>query len=118
MSRLKRKDRRSQRSRDPQELCFVDLNQKQKHINREKKKAYLMRKTAGWKSRVMKEGKCHYCSTPVTWKTATMDHIVPLSRGGRSTPGNIAVSCKDCNTQKKDHLPVEWLVFDRDPSAG
>lgn len=36
-----------------------------------------------------------------------MDHLVPLSRGGRSTKRNVVVSCKPCNTEKSCLLPVE-----------
>ncbi len=37
-----------------------------------------------------------------------MDHIVPVSRGGMSTKGNVVPSCKPCNTKKKQLLPMEW----------
>jgi len=40
-----------------------------------------------------------------------MDHIVPLSRGGRSTKGNVVPCCKTCNTNKKQLLPMEWEVY-------
>ena len=40
-----------------------------------------------------------------------MDHIVPIARGGRSTRGNIVPACKDCNTKKKQLLPMEWEMF-------
>jgi 5-methylcytosine-specific restriction enzyme A len=41
----------------------------------------------------------------------TMDHIVPLGRGGTSVRGNVVPSCKDCNTRKKSLLPVEWQEY-------
>jgi len=37
-----------------------------------------------------------------------MDHLVPLSRGGRSTKGNVVPACKRCNTGKKQNLAFEW----------
>jgi 5-methylcytosine-specific restriction endonuclease McrA len=37
-----------------------------------------------------------------------MDHIVPIARGGRSTKGNVVAACKECNTAKKQRLPMEW----------
>ncbi len=37
-----------------------------------------------------------------------MDHVVPLSRGGRSTRGNLVACCKNCNNLKQNLLPVEW----------
>ncbi len=32
----------------------------------------------------------------------------PFKQGGRSTKGNIVAACKECNTNKKYLLPVEW----------
>lgn len=92
---------------------FRNLEAGQKHVSVEKKKAYLLRKTAKWKSKVMREKKCSYCSKPLDLKDATMDHVVPLSRGGKSTMANIVLSCKDCNSDKKYKTAVEWLVFDK-----
>lgn len=40
-----------------------------------------------------------------------MDHIVPLSRGGKSRKGNIVAACKDCNNKKRYLLPVEWDAY-------
>ena len=63
--------------------------------------------------RVQKEGKCYYCNVPVDINTATMDHIVPLSKGGKSTKANLAVCCKKCNTDKKNTDPFLWMnIFD------
>lgn len=40
-----------------------------------------------------------------------MDHIVPLSRGGKSSRANVVTACKTCNTMKKHLLPMEWEVY-------
>jgi 5-methylcytosine-specific restriction endonuclease McrA len=40
-----------------------------------------------------------------------MDHIVPLSRGGKSAKGNVVPSCKECNNRKKQLLPMEWDLY-------
>jgi len=37
-----------------------------------------------------------------------MDHVVPLTRGGKSTKGNLVPACKACNSKKKYLLPIEW----------
>ncbi|MCY4381227.1 MAG: HNH endonuclease signature motif containing protein [Proteobacteria bacterium] len=103
--------------RDPQRISqgdggyFIDAQAKEKHIKAEKKKAYLIRKSRKWRSKIMREKKCFYCAKTLTVPEATMDHIVPLSRGGRSTMGNLAVSCHDCNKVKKQQTPVEWTIF-------
>jgi 5-methylcytosine-specific restriction protein A len=44
-------------------------------------------------------------------KELTMDHVVPLVRGGRSTRGNCVAACKECNNRKKHMLPVEWQAY-------
>jgi 5-methylcytosine-specific restriction endonuclease McrA len=40
-----------------------------------------------------------------------MDHVVPISRGGRTTKGNVVPACKTCNTAKKQLLPMEWEAY-------
>lgn len=51
-------------------------------------------------------GKCAYCGGPAeTW-----DHILPISRGGRTTPGNVVSACYSCNSSKKDRDVFEWTA--------
>jgi 5-methylcytosine-specific restriction endonuclease McrA len=40
-----------------------------------------------------------------------MDHLVPIIRGGKSTRGNVAPACKECNSKKKYLLPLEWEEY-------
>ncbi|MFP3980546.1 MAG: HNH endonuclease [Desulfobacterales bacterium] len=76
-------------------------------IRREKAKARELRASQWWKRKCAK-GVCHYCGRQVPPGELTMDHIVPIARGGKSTRGNVVPSCKDCNTRKKERLPMEW----------
>ncbi len=76
-------------------------------IRREKAKAREMRHSQWWKRRCAK-GVCHYCGRNFTPRLLTMDHIVPIARGGKTTKGNVVPCCKDCNTRKKSMLPMEW----------
>lgn len=54
---------------------------------------------------------CIYCGAQVggalTANDFTVDHIVPRSRGGKSTWGNTACACLRCNHRKGDRLPHE-----------
>ena len=79
-------------------------------ISREKAKARKLRHTSWWLNHVQK-GVCHYCGNNVGPKNITMDHIVPLSRGGKSKKGNIVPACKECNNKKKYLLPLEWAEY-------
>ena len=80
-----------------------------KHRARERQKAKELRKTQWWKNEIAK-GICHYCGGKFPPETLTMDHIVPISRGGKSNKGNIVVCCKECNSNKKYLTPAEILL--------
>ncbi len=79
-------------------------------LKRERARARELRASPWWKRRIA-AGVCHYCRRPVGHSGLTMDHIVPLGRGGRSTRGNVVPACKTCNTQKQSLLPVEWVEY-------
>ena len=79
-------------------------------IRREKEKARRLRKTHWWKNKIQ-QGVCHYCQRQVGQAHLTMDHILPLSRGGKSRKGNIVPACKECNNKKKYLLPIEWEEY-------
>src|SRR5687768_13276372 len=59
-------------------------------------------------------GRCEYCRMHQALQGATfhVEHIVPRSRGGSSSPGNLAWSCPGCNLRKSDRLDG------RDPQSG
>ena len=79
-------------------------------LKRERQKARELRGSQWWKRRVAK-GECHYCGRSTPSRELTMDHIVPVSRGGKSTKGNVVPCCKACNTAKKQLLPIEWEEY-------
>ena len=46
---------------------------------------------------------CHYCGKKLFNSDATVDHLVPLSRGGeRLDANNLVAACRSCNSSKKD----------------
>ncbi|MBI2469517.1 MAG: HNH endonuclease [Candidatus Rokubacteria bacterium] len=79
-------------------------------VRREKARARALRASAWWKRRVA-AGRCGYCGRPTPPRELTMDHRVPLVRGGRSTRGNVLPACKGCNTAKRYLLPTEWEAY-------
>lgn len=79
-------------------------------IRREREKARELRKQNWWKNKIA-QGLCHYCGQQFPPKELTLDHIVPVGRGGRSTKGNCVPACKECNNQKKHLLPMEWQEY-------
>ena len=50
---------------------------------------------------------CQYCGRRLPARELTLDHVVPRSRGGRSTWRNLVVACFPCNDRKGNHLPRE-----------
>jgi 5-methylcytosine-specific restriction endonuclease McrA len=79
-------------------------------IRREKDKARKLRKSRWWQQKLA-VGICYYCGSLFEPHELTMDHIVPLARGGRSTKDNLVACCKECNNRKKTLLPIEWEEY-------
>ncbi len=80
------------------------------HVRKEKAKAREMRASQWWK-RKRSSGICTYCGRQFKPAELTMDHLIPLVRGGRSTQGNLVPACKECNSKKKFLLPTEWEEY-------
>src|SRR3989449_11715711 len=79
-------------------------------LKRQRARARELRVSPWWKRRIA-TGVCYYCRRQVGTKALTMDHIVPLGRGGTSIRGNVVPACKHCNTRKKSLVPVEWTEY-------
>jgi 5-methylcytosine-specific restriction endonuclease McrA len=79
-------------------------------LRREKARARALRQSAWWRRRVA-PGHCHYCRRGVGAKALTLDHVVPLVRGGRSIRANMVPACKDCNARKQSLLAWEWQAY-------
>lgn len=48
--------------------------------------------------------KCVYCGAP---RDLTLDHVIPKSKGGQTSWGNLVTACKSCNSKKGDFLPKD-----------
>lgn len=49
---------------------------------------------------------CYNCGSN---QNQSIDHIIPLSKGGTNGIGNLQTLCRKCNSSKKDKFMVEWL---------
>lgn len=79
-------------------------------IKSERNKARELRASQWWQRRCAK-GRCHWCDRATPAQELTMDHIIPISRGGQSIKSNVVPSCKECNNKKKQLLPMEWDAY-------
>lgn len=59
---------------------------------------------ASWK--LAKTFTCYYCAERFSTKRMHVDHVIPISRGGKHTSGNVCRSCDNCNHRKRDKLPA------------
>lgn len=69
------------------------------------------------------EFKCQYCGIEVSRRTATLDHVLPISHGGKSTWENSTTACMPCNSGKgnnkhhvpkhKPHKPTYWELVEK-----
>lgn len=82
----------------------------QRHRRRARKKAADGSHSADDLRRLMKaqRGRCYWCSEHVHDK-GTVDHVIPLARGGSDDPSNLVISCRSCNSRKRTRLAyTEW----------
>ncbi len=86
------------------------------HQKREKAKARELRKTQWWKNQTGR-GICHYCEQKISPAQLTMDHLLPIVRGGKSDRRNCVAACKACNTKKGHKTLAEWR-FEVNESGG
>jgi 5-methylcytosine-specific restriction endonuclease McrA len=66
---------------------------------------------------------CQYCESDLTPKTATMDHVLPVSKGGKTMFENIVAACPLCNAnkgnnhkivpKKKPYKPDYWELVNK-----
>lgn len=60
---------------------------------------------------------CFYCDCKLNKKNWTIDHVIPISRGGSNWPENIVLACGPCNFSKSHRLfPAEWQPKAKNPA--
>ena len=53
------------------------------------------------------ESRCQYCGKKFPTPELSLDHVIPRSRGGRTSWENLVCSCTHCNARKGGRLPEE-----------
>jgi 5-methylcytosine-specific restriction endonuclease McrA len=64
------------------------------------------------------EHRCQYCGKRLSVSQLSIDHVVPKSRGGKSSWTNVVAACNPCNTRKGGRMPWEAsMKLRKAPSA-
>jgi 5-methylcytosine-specific restriction protein A len=79
------------------------------YIKKERAKARELRSSQWWRNR-LGQGICYHCGQKFGKDALTMDHLIPLSRGGKTNKKNVVVSCKECNSHKKNLTVAEMIL--------
>jgi len=103
---MSRQEHRGRSSPRLEEAAWVSAHD----LRRERQRARELRQTQWWR-RKLARGLCHYCGRMFPPGDLTVDHLVPLARGGKSTRSNCVPCCKECNTKKRSLLPLEWEEY-------
>lgn len=61
---------------------------------------------------------CRYCGQPAPAERTPLDHVMPVSRGGRHEVKNLVVACYSCNRAKHARTPLEAGMTVRDAPDG
>ena len=69
------------------------------------------RTASAWRLRVYRRNQwrrdpsCRWCHKPIgSFREATVDHVIPLSKGGSNSPDNWLLSCFTCNHSRGDSI--------------
>lgn len=58
---------------------------------------------------------CRYCGIPLTKLTVTLDHVIPVSKGGTNDLDNLVACCKKCNHDKDSMSADEFIATRTQP---
>lgn len=81
------------------EMCFKEpsgIKKAKRRISYKKVRALLIERGVT---------KCHWCDKALTLETSTLEHIVPLSRGGLDCMQNFTLACQVCNEARGSDMP-------------
>lgn len=79
------------------------------HIKREKAKARELRQSQWWRQQIG-PGICYHCQKKMKPQELSMDHLIPIGRGGKTSKKNCVPSCKECNSKKGALTKFEMVM--------
>lgn len=71
-------------------------------------------------TKLLSEPCCAYCEVefqPCSMRERTIDHVLPLVRGGTNATENLLAACRRCNSQKNRKTLEEWVATGRSPKG-
>lgn len=80
-------------------MCFKPPKPQGKIAQRKKSYTRLKRRM------LKKQKTCYWCDEPLTDETATVEHIIPLSRGGLDNDNNRTLAHESCNRARGNSMP-------------
>ncbi len=88
--------------------------------DRDKRRRFGYRAKRRWMLR--KSNNCHWCQVALTLETSTLDHEIPLARGGLDNANNWVLACGPCNDRRAAKMPElqekDYDVSGKDETAG
>lgn len=119
--RRRARDRKRYLSRKEKQAAYL---REWKKRNRAKVNAYQSAREARYKGAPETEfidrkeiwerdsGRCHICQRPTWEEDFTLDHLIPLSKGGSHTRTNVAIAHRWCNSSRADgRIPAQLLLI-------
>lgn len=64
-----------------------------------------------WNKYGVKVFLCRWCTRPIDFIEAQLDHPIPIRRGGHWTLANLEAICKECNELKGEQTPEEYTLL-------
>ena len=100
---------------------FPEKNRMHGHVRRARERgngvgnrAVIERWEMAWRNKP--KVKCFWCGGFFAGRKCRIDHIIPISKGGRHSIENLAISCNPCNARKYNSTLDEWNKKIEQPS--
>lgn len=82
---------------------YREENQKVRELDKARKLRYYYRKYSA--------DTCYYCGKHIEGRDKTVDHKIPISRGGTNARENLVMCCQSCNSHKNNRTESEYYEW-------